>query len=310
MLYLRYKRGVRWAQSILEKIPEIQIDPESLGDVDSVEIRFLVDFYTVDDSYKGEPGVSYFISAGEKNILFDLGMNAKNEEPSPLIHNAELMGIKLPQDIDYIVISHMHLDHIGGLKNQLKRTFSLSKKDRDLSGVTAFVPVKMKHPTADVVVNSTPTIISKGILLTEPLPAMLYITGRILEQSLAINLKGKGLVVIVGCGHQKIQNLLNYLEKLVPLPVYAVIGGIHMPVTQSREVRLGLPMQRILGTGKPPWNPPNKKDLEELITFMKQKAVKKVGISAHDSCDYTLKRFREEWGDDFIDIKVGAQVRL
>ncbi len=310
LLYLRYKNGLRWVNGILNKIPEVKLDPEIVGEVDSVSIKFVIDFFPLNEKFKGEAGVSYFVSADGYNVMFDTGFNSKNKEPSPLLHNAELMGIRLPSDIDSIVISHMHLDHIGGIENQLKKTFSLSKNDLDLSGIPAFVPVKMTHPTADVIVNQTPTILHKGIFISEPLPSMLYFMGRTPEQALIVNIKNKGLVVIVGCGHQKVQNLVNYLERLIPIPVYAVIGGVHLPVTQSREVRLGIPMQKFLGTGKPPWSPPSKHDVEELMKFLKMKNVVKVGISAHDSCDYTIDRFREEWKENFIEVRAGAEVVL
>ncbi len=310
LLYLRYLKGKRWAERILSEIPRVTLDPELVGVVDSVRVRFLIDFYPVNEDFTGEPGVSYLITADGTSILFDTGFNPAGEEPSPLMRNAEKMGVRLPDDADVIVISHMHLDHIGGLKNQLKRTFSLTPDEPDLTGKRAFVPVRMSHPSATVIVNETPTVISKGVLLTEPLPSMLYFMGRTLEQALVVNLKDRGLVVIVGCGHQKIVNLLHYLEKLLPLPVYALIGGVHLPVTESREVRFGLPVQRILGTGKPPWDPPNRRDVDELIRFLKEKNVKKVGISAHDSCDYTIGKFREVWGDDYIEVKAGSEIVL
>ncbi len=308
--YLRYKSGLRWVDKRLEKVPETRIAPDFLGEVRKLKITFLIDYYPVDKRFQGEPGVSYYVKADRYGVLFDTGFNVKNKEPSPLVQNAKLLGLKFPDEIDSIVISHMHLDHIGGMKNQLKRTFSLSKNDLDLKGITVFVPVRMSHPTADVVINKTPTIIERGILVTEPLPAMDYFTGKILEQALVVNLKGKGLVVIVGCGHQKVQNLLNYLEKLIPSPVYAVLGGVHLPATRSRRCGIGPPMQRILGTGKPPWNPPNRKDVEELISFLKEKKVVKVGISAHDSCDYTIGKFKDEWKDNYIEIKAGGEVIL
>ncbi len=309
-MYFRYKKGLKWVNEQLQKLPTTTISPEELGEVDKLKIIFLIDYYTVDNRFKGEAGVSYYITADGFRILFDTGFNTKKEEPSPLLRNAQLMGLKFPDDTDIIVISHMHLDHIGGIKNQLKRTFSLSKKDLDLTGIKAYVPVPMTHPTAEVILNQAPTTLHRGVLVTDPLPSMLYFMGRTPEEALVVNLKDKGLVALVGCGHQKVQNLLNYLEKLIPIPVYAVIGGVHLPVTQSREVRLGLPMQKFLGTGKPPWNPPSKEDVEELVKFLKSKNVQKVGISAHDSCDYTINRFKEEWKDNYIDIKVGKEVTL
>ena len=220
------------------------------------------------------------------------------------------MGIRIPEDVDSVIISHLHLDHVGGIKNQLRKTFSVSKHPANWKGKTAYTPVKMHHPTADIISNNCPVLISKGVLLTDPLPAMLFFMGKTLEQAIVINLKGKGLVVIVGCGHQKIDKLLDYLEKLIPIKIYAVIGGIHFPVTESREKILTLQMQKFVGSGKPPWSRITKEELDNLIKYLKNKEVKKVAVSAHDSCDYTLEQFKNNWKDNYIEIKVGKTFSL
>jgi len=310
MLIRRYFKGKKWEQSLYSKLPEVKIDPEILGEVEKVDISILIDYYTENSSFIGEPGVSYFIKTNDTSILFDTGFNKKKEEPSPLIRNAEKMGIKIPNDVDAVVISHLHLDHVGGMKNQLKKRFSVSKKAVDFNGKTAYSPVKINHPTADIVINNCPTLLNKGILLTDPLPAMLFFMGRTLEQAIVINLKNKGLVVIVGCGHQKIDRLLDYLEKLIPIKVYAIVGGIHFPITESREKILNLQMQKFVGSGKPPWGRITKEELASLIKYLKKREVKKVAISAHDSCDYTLKQFKTNWGNNYIEVKVGKTISL
>ena len=62
---------------------------------------------------KAENGLSLFIEFDERKILFDTGQS------DLFIHNARKMGIDLSQ-VDYLVISHGHFDHGGGLKHFLK----------------------------------------------------------------------------------------------------------------------------------------------------------------------------------------------
>ncbi len=70
------------------------------------------------------------------------------------------------------------------------------------------------------------------------------------EQALAVNVAGKGIVLIIGCGHQTLERAVARTEALFDEPLYGVIGGLHFPVTGSR-IRGGV--QRVIGTGKPPW---------------------------------------------------------
>jgi len=57
----------------------------SPGTVKALSILPLVDYYTDNSDLKTEPGVSYLISAGNTNILMDVGFNKKKEHPSPLL---------------------------------------------------------------------------------------------------------------------------------------------------------------------------------------------------------------------------------
>ena len=72
-------------------------------------LTVLVDNTTLTDRYfAGEPGLSFLIRTAEKKILFDTGYSGL------FLANAEKMGISL-RDLDYVVLSHGHLDHTGGL---------------------------------------------------------------------------------------------------------------------------------------------------------------------------------------------------
>ena len=75
-----------------------------------MKITVLVDNYTyIDQYYLGEPALSYYIECDNKKILFDVGYS------NAFIKNAKKMNIHL-NEIDTIVCSHGHNDHILGLK--------------------------------------------------------------------------------------------------------------------------------------------------------------------------------------------------
>ena len=83
------------------------------GQTAYLEILPLVEFYASRQDLKTEAAVSYLIKTEKNTILFDLGRNAENGDPSPLLYNMEKLGVSL-EDVDTIVISHNHDDHTGG----------------------------------------------------------------------------------------------------------------------------------------------------------------------------------------------------
>jgi len=60
-----------------------------------------------------EHGLSFLIDTGSKKILLDTGQTGN------FMHNAQVLGIDI-MDIDYVVLSHSHKDHTGGLCAFLK----------------------------------------------------------------------------------------------------------------------------------------------------------------------------------------------
>lgn len=75
-----------------------------------MKLKVLVDNNTyIDQYYKGEPAVSYYIEDGDQCILFDTGYS------DVLITNARAMDIDLGK-LTHIVFSHGHNDHTRGYK--------------------------------------------------------------------------------------------------------------------------------------------------------------------------------------------------
>lgn len=281
---------------------------KNLGTTKKLEILPLIDWYTAGNNLKGEAGVSYLIKTDQSVILFDVGFNEKKEDPSPLIQNMEKLGVDL-KDIDVIVISHNHVDHVGGFKWSKDKTFSMSITQSDLTGKRVYTPVPMTYPGLEPVCAENPVVVSKGVSTTGTISRYLYFTGWTPEQALAINVEGKGLVLIVGCGHQTLSKLISRTRELFDEPIYGIVGGLHFPVTESRLNIFGIiPIQKIYGTGNLPWNFITLEDVSKNIEELKKINPGIVALSPHDSCDVSISAFKNAFPYAFCDIRVGKSI--
>ena len=137
-----------------------------------------------------------------QKILFDTGANGRI-----LLSNMKKLGIN-PLSINKVFISHNHHDHIGGLSdflkvnNQVKLYFpAIITPSREMKNVTRITKAtKIYH-------NIFSTGILKGV-----------------EQSLVVKAE-KGLVLVVGCSHSGVRNILNAAARWGKL--YALTGGLH-----------------------------------------------------------------------------------
>jgi 7,8-dihydropterin-6-yl-methyl-4-(beta-D-ribofuranosyl)aminobenzene 5'-phosphate synthase len=141
----------------------VQARLSDLGEVDEVSILPLVERLTPDGSgLSGEPGVSYLIRAGGMRVLFNSGLSGGKAETA-LARNAQTLG-----DLDAVVISHLHLDHVGGLRAVRRRTFAFAAEPLEPRGVPAHVPTRMHHPRADIAVITGPRVIRPGMAVLPP----------------------------------------------------------------------------------------------------------------------------------------------
>lgn len=306
-LSVRYLLGRRMADQVWAagRYPKLT----DLGTVKQLSILPLIDWYTADNgpALTSEPGVSYLIRADDTTILFDVGYNKLQEHPSPLLHNMAALGIDLAQ-VDVLVISHAHADHLGGGSHAQQHTFAPSGQPVDLNQMPAYVPEPLMNPTAKTIVVDGPRPIAPGVASMGPIPRQLFFDGWRPEQSLAINVEGKGLVLVIGCGHPTIQRIVARAEMLFDPPIYGIVGGLHYPVTESRSKTYGIPRQAIFGTGKWPWDPINRRDVQEAIAFLQSRQPKLVSLSPHDSCDWTVGTFRQAFGEAYQDLLVGREI--
>jgi|GEM_PF-177430 7,8-dihydropterin-6-yl-methyl-4-(beta-D-ribofuranosyl)aminobenzene 5'-phosphate synthase len=280
---------------------------KNLGATKTLEILPLIDWHTCNESLKGEAGVSYLVKTDKCTILFDVGLNSDQIDPSPLLHNMKQLGITL-DDFDVIVISHNHLDHVGGGKWSELKTFSLTNYQLDLGEKIVYTPIPMTYPGLTPILAENPTVISECVTTIGVISNQLFFLGYTPEQALAVNVEGKGIVLIVGCGHQTLPKILERAEALFEEPIYGIIGGLHYPVTDSRLILQGLKIQMYAGTGKVPWSPITIEEVKNNINLLKKLNPGVVGLSGHDSCDESIEAFRTAFPGIYRDIKVGEKI--
>lgn len=298
-LIVRFQRNQQLAAQTWDSFESERLD---LQPVERLTITPLVDARTAGEDLAREAGVSYLVQAGETRVLFDLGYNAGKESPSPLQRNVKALGVDLDA-LDAAVISHRHLDHVGGLAAQMAHSFILPSEKLVAQGVPVYVPEPLEHPAADVRVVDGPQNIATGVATIGPISRALFVMGWTPEQALAVNLAGKGIVLIVGCGHQGVSRIVERVEALFDEPLYGLVGGLHFPITGSA-------VQRIAGAHRPPWRPLSKDDVLDAIRYLKDKGLERIVLSPHDSCDWALGAFREAWGSAFDVVTVGQQIRF
>ncbi|MBN1496348.1 MAG: MBL fold metallo-hydrolase [Spirochaetes bacterium] len=283
--------------------------------VSSLTVLPLVDFYSAIPDAKTEAGVSYLVKAGDFTLLMDVGHNEKREHPSPLIRNMELLGVRLA-DVSALFISHFHFDHLGGKKNERKKTFSLSNGAVDFPPIPVYAPLPIRHspfnmnPGSEVRVSLDPVRIAPGVYSIGSIPRALYLMGYTEEQALAVNVAGKGIVLIIGCGHQTIQRVIERARQLFDIPIYGIIGGLHFPVHGGRIMVGPINGQSLVGSDRMPWNGINENDVREAIGAISDAGVKLVSLSAHDSSDWALNEFKHAFGDAYVDLLVGAPIKV
>ncbi len=304
-LYEQYKVNLQKADSVWKHDQQSLGKMPDIGHTEHFEMIPLIDWFTDDEALTGEPGVAYLIRTDEATILFDVGLNAKQEDPSLLLRNMDKLGIR-PEDIDIIVISHNHGDHVGGGQWAQKNTFSLTNHQPDLNQKKVYTPVVMTYPGLNPVHTPKPVKIARGVATIGVINCPVFFAD-IIEQALAVNVKDKGMVIISGCGHQTIEKILQRTEILFDDPIYAIFGGFHYPLEEMRNIT---PMYKYIITGKLPWERLTQEDVENNVNLMKSKGVKVAGLSGHDSCDKSISVFKEGFKDSYVDIKVGKKIVL
>jgi 7,8-dihydropterin-6-yl-methyl-4-(beta-D-ribofuranosyl)aminobenzene 5'-phosphate synthase len=235
-----------------------------------VNMTILYDNNRFDPRLKAAWGFSCVVQGLEKTILFDTGGDG-----STLLGNMRQLGIQ-PAAVEIVVLSHIHGDHTGGLERFLERN----------SRVVVYLPDSFPENFKKAV-NSLGGRVEEVLEAREIFPGV-YTTGElgdgIREQALALKTT-EGLVVITGCAHPGIVNMVRKAKEISGEDtVYLVVGGFHLGSEQP---------SRIESIGK---------ELHHL-------SVRKVA-PCHCSGEGTRKLFREKFGSDYLESGVGKKIDL
>jgi 7,8-dihydropterin-6-yl-methyl-4-(beta-D-ribofuranosyl)aminobenzene 5'-phosphate synthase len=279
--------------------------PLDLPELEFLEIHVLSEWFA-GEGYRGEAGVSYLIRTDRGALLFDVGFGAQS---GVLAHNAGRMGFSWDQ-VDALAISHLHLDHMGGLAASRAGTVLAPVELGDPGGRPCFLPAPAEAPGFRAEVVTGPRLLTAGLASTGPLGRGIFFMGLTEEQALVARVRDKGLVVITGCGHPTIQRILEMVRRLSDLPLYAVAGGLHFPLKQSRGTWAGIQFQMILGTGKPIWEKLTDEDLDRSLAELRAAGPKFLYLSGHDSDDHALARLSQESGAQTQVLKAGDVIRV
>lgn len=276
-----------------------------LPQLEEFELTVLVE-EKKEDHYKGAPGVSYLIKTDRGSLLFDLGFGPGTPT---LAYNANKIGFKINQ-IDSVVISHLHPDHMGGFRAARKKRVTVPRQLGKIKEVPCFLPEKATAPGFKVDVLDKPRMLTAGVASTGPLARSLFHMGCTEEQALVARIKGKGLVILTGCGHPTIETIIKMVQRISDIPIYAIGGGLHFPVTDSPLRKWGMKTQMIWGTGKPPWQSISDEDLQRTIENLNAIKAEHVFLSGHDTCDYALEQFQKGLRAETKVLKAGGTYTL
>lgn len=232
-------------------------------------ITILYDNYKFNEDLESDWGFSCLIEGPGKTILFDSGTKG-----SILMSNMKKMA-KDPEDIDIVFLSHMHQDHTGGMSDFLEAN----------PDVTVYMPVSFPDDFKEMIKSKGTDVkeVSGSLEIIDGVKSTGELGTEIIEQSLVINTE-KGSIVITGCAHPGILDIIRKSTEISGNDILLVFGGFHLLRT-------------------------NDKVLTETIEEFKNLNVRYAGPT-HCSGDKTIKIFNENFGNNFIVLGAGKVLKL
>lgn len=218
-----------------------------------MKLIVLVENNTLIDQYYGaEPALSFYIETENNKILFDTGYSGL------FIKNAQDMGINLA-NIDNLILSHGHNDHTGGLKFLLKEKVinpkrkvklithpnSLIKKNENGLEIGIDFPKEELENIFKINLSKKPVWITDELVYLGEIPRTIVtnrptigytynknnkpIEDRLIDDSALVYKSNQGLVIITGCSHSGIANIVDYATKICNSKnILDIVGGFHI----------------------------------------------------------------------------------
>lgn len=232
--------------------------------IHSLKVTLLSTMLVGDASGLGEWGFSALVEADGHRILVDTGAH-----PETVLQNARDLNIDL-SDVKEVILTHNHWDHVRGLMTLRREMMEKNPEAFSVAHVSRGIFYSRPSPKGEsndmiairkdyeatggrFIEHSEGAEIFPGAWLTGPVPRKYpernwSVTGRVQtpngllednipeDQSLVLNTP-QGLVVVTGCGHAGIANILTYAEEKFPnRPVYGIVGGLHLFAASDEQL--------------------------------------------------------------------------
>lgn len=219
------------------------------------EVYVLADDKVRKRGFLAEHGLSLFIKHGDKNIIFDVGQS------DVCLRNAREMEIDIDR-ADYILLSHGHYDHCGGLEFFSEENFDGSipiyadrmvfeKKyalNSDGSHRDIGIPVAVRDNDffirnfveADGILEISPGVVflraGQSHITKEDSSKGLYVerNGKLLkdkmnDEHMLVLIDQEELMIFLGCSHPGIINCIDNVLKVFPdKKIKALFAGMHL----------------------------------------------------------------------------------
>jgi 7,8-dihydropterin-6-yl-methyl-4-(beta-D-ribofuranosyl)aminobenzene 5'-phosphate synthase len=240
------------------------------ADISNIKLTVVYDNVFYRKGLRKDWGFSCLVEGLDKTILFDAG-----RYDNYFMSNLSKLKID-PNRIDELFISHHHPDHIGGTMKLLgiRNEINVSLVKSFPSGFKKAV----KKASAKLTEVHQPRIISKNCLSTGELKNFVKN-----EHSLVV-LTNKGSIIITGCAHPGVIEIVERAKMITNKEVLLVVGGFHLIMDSGSSIR-------------------------RMALRFKELGVRHVAPS-HCSGDEALKIFAEVYGDKFIKSGVGRKINV
>jgi 7,8-dihydropterin-6-yl-methyl-4-(beta-D-ribofuranosyl)aminobenzene 5'-phosphate synthase len=253
------------SHSLQKPVEEVNAMTENLKS----RITIVYDNNAYDPNLTTAWGFACVMEAKGHTILFDTGGDG-----NILLNNMKKLGLD-PKKIDIVFLSHVHSDHVGGLDEFLERN----------PNVTVYFPHSFPASFRDRIT----ALGGRAVAIDKPqeIAAGMHSTGEMgttIEEHALVVETPEGFIVITGCAHPGIVEIIERAEEIVKSKPRLVLGGFHLKGASADEVK-------------------------KVMDMFKKYGVERVG-PAHCSGDRTRELFKREYGNNYIPAGVGTVIDI
>ncbi len=235
------------------------------ADIEKLKLTIVYDNNRYKNGLHADWGFSCLVEGMDQTILFDTG-----RYDTMFMSNLKDLGID-PGQTDIVFLSHEHPDHVGGLKAFLDHRSGISVYM--VGSFSSGMKKKVRVRGSEVIIVEDPVKVTKNCLSSGEMKSVIRN-----EHSLIIDTTG-GLVVVTGCAHPGIADMVERAKKLMQKEVLLVLGGFHLLLDSESSI-------------------------QKIVTRFREMGVRYVAPT-HCSGQIARNSFKNVYGDHYLACGVG-----